>query len=446
MKRGTPCTTDMSSLKSEFNLSTLPTAIEAEKAVVGALLVDAPYANNICLEAGLEGQHFVNPIHAVIYDTITSQITSGKVVDAIWLHGELALTHQGIPLHLLTELATFVPSLIPLAGWVRHVQAAFVRRGVQIALGNGVRALQDGVSTMAVLEDVQSELQRLAKGVSIRESRTYKQLLQDGLHRYIEGDDANRIIKTGFAALDEMSAIGAKDMITIGGRAKSGKTIFALNIIANIANASLSQPKNRILIVSLEMSAPQIIDRLVANQSGLTTKRLRAGRLQTEGELRAMEKAMNTLSEWNLVVRDDIQELSAIISTARAMAGQPKGLKVLMVDYLQLVKVPRRDIREQEVAEVSRALRLLALETGVLVLALIQLNSNGTARESAAIWMDATAIWNISSVNTAGELAEKGDNSDESRRMIVIPFQRDDQSGVSCMVRFDGARARISAE
>jgi len=68
----------------------------------------------------------------------------------------------------------------------------------------------------------------------------------------------------------------------------------------------------------------------------------------------------------------DIQELSAIISTARAMAGQPKGLKVLMVDYLQLVKVPRRDIREQEVAEVSRALRLLALETGMLVLALIQ--------------------------------------------------------------------------
>jgi len=60
--------------------------------------------------------------------------------------------------------------------------------------------------------------------------------------------------------------------------------------------------------------------------------------------------------------------------------------------------------------------------------------------------MDATAIWNISSVNTAGELAEKGENTDESRRMIVIPFQRDDQSGVSCMVGFDGARARISDE
>lgn len=156
-----------------------------------------------------------------------------------------------------------------------------------------------------------------------------------------------------------------------------------------------------------------------------------------------MERALAAMSEWSLVLRDDIQELSAIVATARAMAAQPKGLKVLMVDYLQLVKVPRRDIREQEVAEVSRTLRLLALETGVLVLALIQLNANGTARESASIWMDAAAIWNVTSVNRDGEPSEKGDDIDETKRMIVIPFQRDDQSGVACLLGFDGGRARV---
>lgn len=191
---------------------------------------------------------------------------------------------------------------------------------------------------------------------------------------------------------------------------------------------------NGILVVSLEMPASQIIDRLVANIGQVPLRTLAEG-LQHQSHMEGVQKALQIISQSNLVVRDDLYDIASIVATARAMAKSPIGLKVLLVDYIQLVRCDtgKEGTREREVAEVSRALRLLGLECGCLVIGITQLNEQGKARESRAIQQDATAILTI-------KLSEDDDDKSESRT-IGIPYQRNGPCGVQTTLRFNGRTA-----
>lgn len=188
-----------------------------------------------------------------------------------------------------------------------------------------------------------------------------------------------------------------------------------------------------ILIVSLEMPASQIIDRLVAKLGNVPLRSLSEG-VKTEAEMRGVQKALTKLSQSKLVVRDDLYDISSICATARAMAKSQTGLSLLFVDYLQLVRcdLGRNSTREQEVAEVSRTLRLLSLELNCLVLSITQLNEQGKSRESRSIQQDATAIITI-------KMEEGKENSEN--RTIVIPYQRNGPCGVHTTLRFNGRTA-----
>jgi replicative DNA helicase len=187
-----------------------------------------------------------------------------------------------------------------------------------------------------------------------------------------------------------------------------------------------------ILIVSLEMPASQIIDRLVARLGNVSLRSLAEG-VKTQSEMDGVQKALSRLHQSKLVVRDDLYDIASIVATARAMAKSPNGLGVLLVDYIQLVRcdLGRDGTREREVAEVSRSLRLLGLELGCLVLSITQLNEQGKARESRAIQQDATAI-----------IAIKIDEDDGAEnRTILIPYQRNGPCGVQTSLRFNGRTA-----
>jgi len=188
-----------------------------------------------------------------------------------------------------------------------------------------------------------------------------------------------------------------------------------------------------ILIISLEMPATQIIDRLVAKLGNVSLRSLSEG-VKTQSEMMGVQEAMTLLSRSKLVVRDDLYDIASICATARAMAKSPTGLGVLFVDYLQLVRcdLGREGTREREVAEVSRSLRLLALELNCLVISITQLNEQGKARESRAIQQDATAI-------IALKMEDGKDNSEN--RTLVIPYQRNGPCGVQTSLRFNGRTA-----
>jgi replicative DNA helicase len=191
-----------------------------------------------------------------------------------------------------------------------------------------------------------------------------------------------------------------------------------------------------ILVVSLEMPASQIIDRLVAKVGNVCLRTLAEG-VKLESQMMGVSKALNVLSSSQLVVRDDLHDIASIIATARAMAKSPAGLKLLLVDYIQLVRcdLGREGTREREVAEVSRSLRLIGLELGCLVIGITQLNEQGKARESRAIQQDATCI-----------MAIKLDEESGDNRTIGIPYQRNGPCGVQTNLRFNGRTASFLNE
>jgi replicative DNA helicase len=187
--------------------------------------------------------------------------------------------------------------------------------------------------------------------------------------------------------------------------------------------------KTGVLIVSLEMPASQIIDRLVARIGNVSLRSLAEG-VKTEGEMTGMQKALNVLHKSDLIIRDDLYDIGSICSVARAMSKTTMGLRVLFVDYIQLVRceLGKDATREREVAEVSRSLRLLGLELQCLVIGITQLNEQGKARESRAIQQDATCIMAI-------------EIDGEENRKVSIPFQRNGPCGVSTHLRFNGRTA-----
>lgn len=187
--------------------------------------------------------------------------------------------------------------------------------------------------------------------------------------------------------------------------------------------------KKGMLIVSLEMPASQIIDRLVARIGNVSLRSLAEG-VRTESELAGMQRALSILRRSNLIIRDDLYDVQSICSVARAMSKSSMGLGVMFIDYIQLVRceLGKDGTREREVAEVSRSLRLLGLELGCLVIGITQLNEQGKARESRAIQQDATCIMTLE-IDT------------EDNRKINIPFQRNGPCGVSTNLRFNGRTA-----
>jgi replicative DNA helicase len=187
--------------------------------------------------------------------------------------------------------------------------------------------------------------------------------------------------------------------------------------------------KKGVLIISLEMPASQIIDRLVARLGNVSLRALAEG-VKSEGELAGMQRALNVLHKSPLIIRDDLYDIGSICSVARAMSKSTMGLGVMFVDYIQLVRcqLGKDASREREVAEVSRSLRLLGLELGCLVIGITQLNEQGKARESRAIQQDATCIMAI-------------EIDDEESRKVNIPFQRNGPCGVSTHLRFNGRTA-----
>jgi replicative DNA helicase len=186
--------------------------------------------------------------------------------------------------------------------------------------------------------------------------------------------------------------------------------------------------KSKVLVVSLEMPASQILDRIIAKQANVPLRTLAEG-VKSEGELRRVGAVITNLARTGLVIRDDLYDLASICATARAMA-KSGGLQAVVVDYIQLVRhdMGKDSTREREVAEVSRGLRLLAMELKCVLFAITQLNESGKARESRAIGQDATAV-----------LVVKVE--DEEYREVSIPIQRNGPCGVSTSMRFNGRTA-----
>ncbi len=362
---------------------------EAEQSVLGSILIDKDAF--IRISDFLLVDDFYEEKHRYIYGAILELFHRYQPIDVLTaaniLEEKEKLEDIGGSDYLI-ELTQTVPTSSHVYNYAQIVKQKSTLRKLIIA-GQKISALghDEKTETKEVLEQAEKALFSVSqnfiktKFVHIKEilDQSYDRIAE--LHATMERDgEAFRGIVTGFADLDKMlSGLQPADLIILASRPSMGKTALALNIAQNIARHG----KKTVGIFSLEMSKDQLVERMFCSIMGLDSWKLRSGKLSDQ-DLRNIGIVMQDLNNINIFI-DDAPDCSIIdLRTKARRLQQEHGLDLLVVDYLQLMNSAHPNFgnnRVQEISEISRALKLLARELQVPIVALSQLSRSVEARQ-----------------------------------------------------------------
>jgi replicative DNA helicase len=382
-----------------------PQNTEAEEAVLGALLIDPDAI--IRVATFLRPEDFYREKHGWIYDTVLVLHEKREPIDFLTVCDELErqrrLDEVGGPA-FITSLINAVPTSIHAEHYARIVERTSTRRRLLGAAGDiAALAFQEADD----VEEVVDRAEQLLFGVSerriSRELVPIRQILSEYYDRieYLTRHRGEVIgIPTGFGDMDKLlGGLQRSDMVILAARPSVGKTSLALSIAHN----ATKRFKQRVAFFSLEMSNEQVVQRLISAETGIDSQRLRRGKLSDDEWGRFM-KAYSELSGILFFI-DDSPGLSALEMRTKARRLHAEyGVDLMVVDYLQLMRGDfRSENRVQEISSISRALKALARELNVPVLALSQLSRGvesrtdkrpilSDLRESGALEQDADVV------------------------------------------------------
>lgn len=383
-----------------------PQSIEAEQAVLGAVFLD-PTALTLASER-LIPEDFYRAAHQKIFHAMLRVADKGEPVDLVTVTAELAALEQleevgGVS--YLSELADSVPTAANVEYYARIVEEkSLLRRLIRTATS----IAQDGYTREDEIDVLLDEAERKIMEVSQRKhSGAFKNIKDVLVQTYdnIEmlhnrnGDITG--IPTGFTELDRMtSGFQRSDLIIVAARPSVGKTAFALNIAQNVA----TKTNENVAIFSLEMSAQQLVMRMLCAEGNINAQNLRTGKLTPE-DWGKLTMAMGSLSNAGIYIDDTPSIRVSDIRAKCRRLKQESGLGMVVIDYLQLIQGSgrNRENRQQEVSEISRSLKALARELEVPVIALSQLSRSveqrqdkrpmmSDLRESGSIEQDADIV------------------------------------------------------
>jgi replicative DNA helicase len=355
-----------------------PHDIEAEEAVVAALLVDPESVFQVA--PILKPADFFREKNAWVYEACLDLWDRDEAINQITVAHELArkerLEETGGQAYL-AEVIRRLPTSLGAGFYAAIVKRDSTYRSlIHATTGIMQMAYEAPAEIETVFARAEELLHRLRGGENFRDFVHISQLLQAFLDEDIEAAERRDLsaIRTGFGDLDALlGGLKRSDLVVVGARPSVGKSSFALTIARN---AAVAQHAN-VAFFSLEMSAEQLAIRLLASESWVEAHRLRLGQ-QTEPEERRIVRASGELSEANIWF-DDTPVLSAaeLRAKARRIHGE-KGLDLLVIDYLQLMQGESsnhaRENRVQEISYISRTLKGLARELDVPIIALAQLS------------------------------------------------------------------------
>ncbi len=353
----------------------MPHNTEAEESVLGALLIDPDAIFKVA--AYLTPADFYIERNGWVYEAILALHDRREAVDFVTLCDELErndrLEEVGGAAYI-TRLINVVPTSVHVEYYGHIVERAAIRRRLIRAAGE-IAAL--GYQEAEDIDEVVDRAEQVLFGVSqhrlARDLVPISQVVHEYYDRidylYRHGDGFIGV-PTGFPRIDRLlGGLQRSDLIIVAGRPAMGKTSLALNIAHNAATKN-----QRVAIFSLEMSNEQLVQRLIASETGISSHRLRTGKLQEE-EWPKFTQAANILSEQHIFV-DDTPSISAMqMRTKCRRLHAEHGLDLVIVDYLQLMQGDRRsENRVQEISYISRMLKGLARELNVPVMAASQLS------------------------------------------------------------------------
>ena len=380
----------------------LPFSMLAEQALLGSILIDPPALTQISDSVRAEDFHLAE--HRQIYTAMKQLSLLNHDIDHVTLldvlEKEKVYNRDEAEVYLRT-LADAVPNALNIKDYARIVLEKSVMRRLIETCGNiSERAYSEQENVGELIEYAASQMSEIAMGRDSRGFVTMTSVLETIFRNLsILYDDPNAFdgIQTGYGDLDTtLAGIGQSDLVLVGARPGMGKTSFCLNIALNYARRT----KEKVAIFSLEMSSEQLVQRMLSSYAMVDSYNMRTGRLSTQDWQKLANSVVDRAGVTVLI--DDTPNIT--VSGMKAKLRREGKIGLVVIDYLQLMQGDKHtDNRVQEVADISRNLKLLAKELHVPVICCSQL-SRGTEgrtskrpmlsdlRESGSIEQDADTV------------------------------------------------------
>ena len=383
----------------------MPHSNEAEQAVIGSMLMDAD-AITTAMEK-ISEDDFYNKQYGSLFKAMIELYNEGKTCDLVTVKSKLEET--GVPSEVVSlDFIRNILEMVPTSANIKQYAEIVYEKSV---LRNLIRANEDiagkcyaGNETLeAILEETEKKIFDLIQSGSSGDYTPVRQVVLNVFEKIEKASQTKGSItglETGFTKLDhQLSGLQPSDMILIAARPSVGKTAFVLNITETVA----VKHNIPVAIFSLEMSSEQLINRIISQNSMVSSQKMRNGDL-SDSEWANIVESANIIGNSNIII-DDTPGIS--ISELRSKCRKYKlehDLKLVIIDYLQLMSGSgRSDSRQQEISDISRSLKQLARELNVPVIALSQLSRQveqrpdhrpmlSDLRESGAIEQDADVV------------------------------------------------------
>lgn len=365
----------------------LPNSMDAERSVLGSMLLETEALERMLEQ--LRAEDFYSAGHQRIFEAMSRIRLGGNAVDLVTLNEELSrrgmLETAGGTVYL-TELMEFVPTAANVDHYARIVEEKSVQRSL-IRAGNEM--IRDGMNDDKEIEDSLNQAEKRIYDISMRKSEDslvpISEIIPDAIAQI--GDLIARHgqltgVATGFRELDRMTnGLQKSDLIIIAARPAMGKTSFAVNI----GQYAAMHDNRTVVIFSLEMSREQLVSRMLCTEASVDSQRIKEGTLSDEETERILDAA-EPMQKSRLHIDDTGGATVASIRSKCRRLKAKEGLDLVIIDYMQLMQGTgmtnrKNDSRQQEISDMTRAMKLLARELDVPILLLSQLNRGPETRQ-----------------------------------------------------------------
>jgi replicative DNA helicase len=383
-------------------IPSLPQNVEAEAALLGALMIDNRLVEDVQLK--LRPDHFFEPLHGRIYESILRMTDANRIANPVTLRplfeSDESIKEVGGPAYL-AQLTGSGAAVIGARDFAQQIYDLALLRaliGVGRDLVEGALDTSEDVAPLAQIERAETELYKVAEeGGAEGKAKSFSDATKEALEmaeRALNSGGHLSGFTTGLESLNsKIGGLHKSDLIIVAGRPGMGKSALGTNIAFAAARRFIRDAEDGIepaksagapvALFSLEMSADQLATRILAEESGISSENLRMGKISQQ-EFRHLARAAAELQNLPLYIDDTPGLTIAALRTRARRLKRQKGVGVIVVDYLQLLQGTSRssnDNRVNEISEISRGLKQLAKELEVPVIGLSQLSRAVEQRE-----------------------------------------------------------------
>ena len=364
----------------------MPQNLEAEMSILGSCFLSAYALDKVCEE--VTNDMFYREANKKIFEAINELHKNKIPLDSTTLINEVEKRENINSIGGVEYLSEVIDSVITAANIDYYIdivrEKALRRKLIEVSTSITTSAFDEESETNDIIDNAEKNIFSVTKARKAGEFKIISDVMkstQKRLEELAKNDKEITGISTGFYDFDKLtSGLHENELIIIAARPAMGKTAFAVNLAVN---AALNSNKN-VALFNLEMSAEQLAMRMISAQGSIDQNKLKTGKLE-HNDWKKVNEAMSELANTNLFIEDASGiSVSEIRAKCRRLATQGNGLGLVVIDYLQLIEGSSRYAgnRQQEVSEISRSLKTMAMELNVPVIALAQLSRSVELREN----------------------------------------------------------------